>query len=197
MSSDAFSIVTQILKQRIEAALPNPAVGQVQVHVGPLDDQEARNARLVLFLYRVSINGDLRSVGHRIVPPNPNDAIILYENAIPFDLHYLISASPSAAGDDMNGLRDLGTAIQAVNGAPNLTGGMLMSDVVRLSFEVMSMEEMGRVWALFPAVNYRTSVVLLATPVWVDPTDVLPPSAPVIDETYRAGPRFPEAANGP
>lgn len=196
MNSDAFKTVTDMLKQRLEAALPNPAAGVVQVHVGPMGDQQAGSARLVLFLYRVSINGDLRSLGHRIVSPNPNDAIILYENAIPFDLHYLITASPSAGGDDMDGLIDLGTAIQALNGAPHLTGGALMSDVVHLSFEAMSMEEMGRVWALFPAINYRTSVALLVTPVWVDPVVAPLPPTPVVEEEYRDHPRFPEAHHG-
>lgn len=194
MSADAFKNVTEILRQRILTALPE--LQPDEVHVGPLDDLKAQNALLVLFLYRVSINGDLRGAGHRLVSANPNDAIILYENAIPFDLHYLISASPKRVDNDIEGLRHLGTAIQALNSAPHLTGGALLSDVVRLSFEVMSMEEMGRVWALFPAINYRTSVALLATPVWVDPLYAPPPPAPVKEENYWVPPP-PEPYNEP
>lgn len=195
MSADAFSNVTQALRARIENALPNPLSGQPNVHIGPLDDQDAKNARLVLFLYRASVNADLRNAGHRVISPNPNDPIILFENAIPFDLHYLLSASPSTAGNDLDGLRDLGVAIQVLNDVPDLIGGLLMSDAVHLSFEAMSTEEMGRIWALFPAVNYRTSVVLLATPVWVDPAQQTPSAQPVVDENYGIEPAFTEAGD--
>ena len=195
MSADAFSNVTRALRERIQNSLPNVGGGQTQVHVGPLDDQDAKNARLVLFLYRASVNADLRNAGHRIVSPNPNDPIVLFEKSIPFDLHFLLSASPSAAGDDMDGLRDLGGAIQALNDVPDLVGGLLGSDAVHPSFEAMSTEEMGRIWALFPAVNYRTSVVLLATPVWVDPLQQTPSGQPVVDERYGLEPITPEVRN--
>lgn len=196
MSADAFSNVTRALRERIENSLPNAGVGQTRVHVGPLDDQDAKNARLVLFLYRASVNADLRNAGHRIVSPNPKDPIVVFEKAIPFDLHFLLSASPSNAGDDLDGLRDLGVAIQALNDVPDLLGGLLVSDVVHLSFEAMSTEEMGRIWALFPAVNYRTSVVLLATPVWVDPAEQMPSAEPVVQESYGLEPVTPEVHDG-
>ncbi|QDF37519.1 DUF4255 domain-containing protein [Bradyrhizobium symbiodeficiens] len=190
MSSAGFRIVTEAIRDRIKAAL------QDDVHVGPLDDLAAKDTRLVLFLYRVSVNADLRNAGHRRVGANPNAPIILYENALPFDLHFLVSASPSAEGTDLQGMEDLGLAIQALNDQPDVVGGALAGDVVRLSFEAMTTEEMGRIWALFPAANYRTSVVVLATPVWIDPAQPKPTAAPVTDETYAVTPSLGEPRNG-
>ncbi|MCV9961742.1 DUF4255 domain-containing protein [Pararhizobium sp. BT-229] len=196
MSADAFRNVTEALRERIANSLPDPPVDETSIHIGPLDDQKAKDARLVLFLYRASVNADLRNAGHRVVSPNPNDPIVVFERALPFDLHYLVSASPSSAENDLDGLRDLGVAIQALNDTPDLVGGLLAPDAVHLSFEAMSTEEMGRIWALFPAVNYRTSVVLLATPVWVDPAQQTPSAHPVVQEDYGIEPVSPEVRYG-
>ena len=40
-----------------------------------------------------------------------------------------------------------------------------------VTLEPLSTEEASRVWTLFPAVNYRTSVGYIATPVWIDYRD--------------------------
>jgi hypothetical protein len=194
MSSDAFSIVTEAIRNRIQVALAGPA--PPSVHVGPLDDLAAKDARLVLFLYRVSVNAELRNAGHRVISPNAGGAIILFEKAVPFDLHYLVTASPSNERDDIQGLRDLGIAIQALNHEPDLVGGALAGETVHLSIEAMPTEEMGRIWALFPAANYRTSIVVLATPVWIDPIQPSPPAKPVTFETYEVTPFIPEVRDG-
>ena len=198
MSASAFNIVAKTLKERIEAAVKGLIVPPHReiVHVGPLDDKDAKDAKLVLFLYRVSVNTDLRNAGHRVVSPNPTDPIVRFDNAIPFDLHFVLSASPSSAADDLDGLLHLGTAIQAVNDTPDLVGGALLGNTVRLSFEAMTTEEMGRIWALFPAVNYRTSVVILATPVWIDPLQSTPAAHPVVSEKYWVEPLYGELQHG-
>lgn len=190
MSSAAFRIVTEAIRDRIQSA-----VG-AGVHVGPLDDLEAKDARLVLFLYRAAVNADLRNAGHRQISPNANGPIVLFEKAVPFDLYYLLTASPAGDSNDLVGLLDLGTAIQALSDEPDLVGGALAGDTVHLSLEAITTEEMGRIWALFPAVNYRTSVVVLATPVWIDPAQPTPSAQPVIHETYGVTPFVPEARDG-
>lgn len=189
MSENNFQLVAEALQERLKGS------GVATIHLGPLDRPGALDADLVLFLYRVSVNAELRNAGHRIMPSDPDDPIIFHPKAIPFDLHFLLTANPGNGGDSVDNLRQLGQAVQALNDAPDLFGPHFRSDVIRLSFEVMSTEEMGRIWALFPAANYRTSVVILATPVWVDPA---PPYArgahPVVSEEYRAN--LPELHNG-
>ena len=56
---------------------------------------------------------------------------------------------------------------------------------MRLTIESAGSDEMGRIWTLFPAANYRTSVTYLASPVWIDPKTSPPGGPPVIGETLR------------
>src|SRR4051812_7399838 len=109
MDADAFKLVTTAIQGRIAAA------AGTDVHVGPLDDTDATGSGLVLFLYRVAVNPDLRNTGHRPPPkqrepaapagggppPPPStqsDIAEVFEGALPFDLFYLLSASPSKGG---------------------------------------------------------------------------------------------------
>jgi len=183
MDADALKQVSTALKDRIEAV-----VGANTVHVGPIDDDEAANAPLVLFLYRVAINADLRNLGHRLPAANPQDPPIVYENALPFDLFYLLSASPSKADTDLEGLAQLGQAIQVLNDQPLFVGAAVSGEIVRLSIDSVGTEEMSRIWALFPTVNYRTSVIYLVTPVWIDPATPPSGAAPVVSESYDPTP---------
>lgn len=181
MQSDGFMRVSEAIRRRLVAALPT---GEA-VHVGPLDDTNAATATLVLFLYRISVNPDLRNSGHLVPAVGPGAVEIFHRAAIPFDLHYVLSASPSRAGDDLEGLARLGTAIRALFDVPELTGASVQGETVRLSLETVATDELGRVWSLFPTVNYRTSVMILATPVWIDPEVVIPDAPPVVEQDMR------------
>jgi hypothetical protein len=59
-------------------------------------------------------------------------------------------------------------------------------ETVRLTLDPISNEEMGRVWTLFPTENYRTSVIYIASPVWIDPAAAL--SAAPLVKIYRTAP---------
>ncbi len=197
MDADAFKQVTTAIQGRIAAATGTT------VHVGPLDDTEATGSSgLVLFLYRVAVNPDLRNTGHRPppkqteprptaagAPPSPSseaDIAEIFESALPFDLFYLLSASPSPAGDDLEGLGQLGQAIQVLNDQPFFMGSLLRGELVRVSIDTVSTEELSRIWALFPTVNYRTSVIFFASPVWIDPKAPAMPGIPVVSQGYDA-----------
>jgi hypothetical protein len=181
MQSDGFMRVSEALRRRLAAALP---AGDA-VHVGPLDDQDAATSALVLFLYRISVNPDLRNAGHLVPAAAAGAEGTFHRGSIPFDLHYVLSASPSRAGDDLEGLARLGAGIQALFGTPELTGAAVQGETVRLSLETVATDELGRVWSLFPTVNYRTSIMVLATPVWMDPEASLPGAPPVVDQDGR------------
>lgn len=184
MDASALKRITEALRDRIQGALSG-----VTVHVGPLDDEEAANKTLALFLYRLAINADLRN-RRRVVPPRGviNAPPLEFTQALPFDLHYLLTASPSRMGDDLEGLAQLGAAIQLIHGAPEVTGIAVQGELVRLSLDPISIDEMSRVWQLFPAANYRTSIAFIASPVWIDPPAPEVVGATVVIERYRVGP---------
>ena len=192
MKADAILRVTGLLRKRLEAALASSGMPGT-VFVGPLDDAEASGAALVLFLYRIVPNANLRNREHRlpsnVVPPT------VYHNSLPLDLYYLITVGTTSEATEETPLRSLGYAMQAIQAAPDLTGADVGQETVHVMLEPLSMEEASRIWALFPTANYRTSVAYLATPVWLDPPDVLPLAAPVVDDQLLAGARAGEVAS--
>ena len=186
MSAEAIMRTTVALAERLRAALV--AGNQPgSVFIGPLDDADARGAALILMLYRMVPSASLRNCEHRIAPPLDGPPIV-YANALPLDLYFLLTVGNSEGRDDKL-LHVLGIAVQALNDGPLLAGAEVAPDPVRLSMEPLSTEEISRIWALFPTVNYRTSVAYLATPVWVDPLDAPVISKAVLDDAPRLGQR--------
>jgi len=192
MSANAIQSVTLAIQARLETALAT-AGGSKKVFVGPLDDQgeAVKTADLVLFLYRVVPNQSLRNTEHTVPvpPPNPGDppGTVTYTNALALDLHYLLTAGPREQAGEPVSLLYLGHAIQALNDTPLLVGSPVGGETVRLSLDPVSGEEISRVWALFPTVNYRTSVLYLASPVWVDPAEPPVQAPPVVGQGLAAG----------
>lgn len=189
MKADAILRVTESLRKRLEAALVDSGMPGT-VFVGPLDDAEASGAALVLFLYRIVPNTNLRNSEHRL--PSSVAPPIVYQNSLPLDLYYLITVGTTSEATEETPLRWLGYAIQAIQGAPDLVGPDVGQETVHVTLEPLSTEEASRIWALFPTANYRTSVAYLATPVWLDPPDLLPLAQPVVDDQLLAGSRTEE-----
>ena len=106
---------------------------------------------------------------------------------LPLDLRYVISVfrRPPNAADPVE-LRVLGKLVQALAAQPTYTDPVLPGQTVRLTPEPYPMEEMSRVWGLFPTTPYQSSIVYLASPVvitFATPT----PAAPVTQRRLRGG----------
>lgn len=197
MSADALFRVTEAIRSRLQAALV--AAGDPgSVFIGPLDDPDAAGASLILFLYRMVPNASLRNTEHRVPSASPPPPYVTHRDALPLDLYYLITVGTRPGAGEEPLLRVLGFVIQALQGAPELPGavvtpgGMRISlepDVVRVTFEPLSTDEISRIWALFPTANYRTSIAYLASPVWIDPPTLAVPASRVLQDTLRAAQR--------
>lgn len=171
----------------MQALLKNRC-GLQDVFVGPLDDSGAKEADLVLFLYRITVDADLRNVGHERPPaPGATTAATLIEGALPLQLHFLLTAGNRDTGGELAALGKLGRAMQTLNDNPVLSNASLGPDPVHISLDSLSSEELSRIWSLFPTVNFRTSVAYLATPVWIDPAIVEAPAPRVIDDRHGYG----------
>jgi hypothetical protein len=186
MDADAISRVTRALKTLLDDAL-RPPTGDETVFVGPLDDPSSSGFKILLFLYRVSLNADLRSTPHVVPGPDPDSPPIVYTDSLPLELRYLLTAGNSQSGGELPDLSLLGRAMQAMNSAPYLTGATVQNEIVRLSIDPVASEEMSRIWTLFPTANYRTSVIYLATPVWIDPERPDAAAIPVVQEPHLVG----------
>ena len=185
MKADAILRVTNALKRRLELALVSSGVPGT-VFVGPLDDVDSSGASLILFLYRVVPNASLRNREHRVIsggtPP-----VEVFHNALPLDLFFLVTVGTTPGSSEETLLRALGSVMQALQAAPDLSGAEINHETVRLSLDPLSTEEASRIWALFPTANYRTSVAYLATPVWIDPQVPETVAAPVVQDQLYAG----------
>lgn len=194
MSANAIYNVTQALRERLQQALQD-AMDPGNVFVGPLDDPDAKGASLILFLYRIAPDPSLRNREHVVLSDAPPPDVIVYDNALPLTLHYLITVGTRTATDEDPLLRLLGFAMRTINGAPELTGPKVGNETVRVSLEPVSTEEMSRIWTLFPTANYRTSIAYLAAPVWIDPRDPPVVAERVAEDRLGAGQRL-EPADG-
>jgi hypothetical protein len=190
MKTDAINRVTKALRDRLVAALapPPPQLpNSGDVFIGPLDDANATGAKLILFLYRVLPNPTLRNHEHRIPSTDPAQPAIVYQNALPLDLYFLLTVGTNPTGSEEVLLSGLGIAMQALQLAPELGGATLDYEDVRVSLEPLTTDEMSRIWSLFPTANYRTSVAYVASPVWIDPPLPQAPAPPVTQDSLRAG----------
>ena len=188
MSAEAIFRVTQSLRARLQQALL-AAGDSGTVVVGPLDDPDAPGASLILFLYRVVPNASLRNRDHVVPSPAPPPPEIVFRNALPLDLYFLLTVGTRAGLTEEPLLRVLGYAMQALQREPELTGPLLDYQAVHLSLEPLSTDESSRIWQLFPTANYRTSVAYLATPVWIDPPAPLAVAKPVTQDGLLAAPK--------
>jgi hypothetical protein len=193
MSAEAIYRTTLALRSRLQRALVaagDPNAGNPgAVFVGPLDDQDAAGASLILFLYRMVPSPPLRNTDHLVPDSDPNRPVIVYENALPLDLYYMITVGTLPGDSEETLLRVLGFAIRELNDSPDLVGAPVAQETVRVTMEPLTTEEISRLWALFPTANYRTSVAYLASPVWIDPAAVPAATGAVVHEQPRFGAR--------
>jgi Pvc16 N-terminal domain len=186
MSADAIARVTVALQNRLANAIAGP------VYVGPPipDDVGARTA--ALFLFHVVPNQALRNEPHYVARPSDPAGPLVEAPALPLDLRFLVSVFRTAGSggggvSDPDELRTLGLIVQALHERPFIDGTQVPDQLVGITPEPYPMEELSRVWALFPQTSYRTSMVYLLSPVSVA---VPPPPAgpPVVQRTSRQGP---------
>lgn len=185
MNADALLRITEALRDRLTTAVTASGVPGT-VFVGPLNDPDASGAALVLFLYRVVPNANLRNREHR-VPSNTLGQVDVFQNALPLDLYYLITVGTTPGASEEPLLRTLGFAMQALQMDPDVTGPEVNYETVHVTLEPLSTEEASRIWTLFPEANYRTSIAYLATPVWIDPPQTTSSAPPVTEDVLLAG----------
>ena len=88
---------------------------------------------------------------------------------MPLDVHYLVTAGSPRNRRRATACARLGYAIQAIEAASPLSLPAFFQDAVWLSIEPLSVDELSRIWGLFPSFNCRTSFVFRASPIWIDP----------------------------
>lgn len=184
MSGDAIARVTAEFQNRLAAAIGGP------VYVGAPIAEDVGTRKLSLYLYQVVPNQALRNERHYVARPGDPDGPLVETQALPLDLRYLVSVFRSAAPGgmgDADELLTLGQVVQALYQQPFIDDAQVAGQLVRITPEPYTVEELNRIWGLFPESSHRPSVVYLLSPVAValDP----PPAGPAVRQrSARQGP---------
>jgi hypothetical protein len=172
VSATALFDTTMAMARRIRDATG------LEVHIGSPLRREMGTARVALTLVHVQPYAALRNTPVYRAPPSsgPVTAPASAVAAIPFDLHFLVTCyrPPTPGGvapPEPGELTSLGQIIRVLHADAILSGSALPGQDVRLSPENSSPEDMNRIWGLFPEEPFRTSIVYLATPVFVEVGD--------------------------
>lgn len=177
--------VTEAIRDLLVTAL-HEAVGAppgtFTVFVGP-PDADSDQDELILFPMRVTPSASLRNAERVRRFPTAADPPRKVEPAVPLDVHYLVTAGSPQNSTAADGLRRLGHAIQAIEAASPIALPTVFQDAVWLSLDPLSIDDLSRIWGLFPNFNCRTSFVFLASPVWVDPLRIGERAGPVVRDS--------------
>jgi hypothetical protein len=152
---------------------------------------------LTLFLYKVTENPDLKNA-ERVVTTLPDGRVVGRRAPLSLDAHYLLTAHAGEPPDPLEAHRALSRAMRVFYDNGILQGSLLRSDdpstgltadsVLRVTLNPITMEDMTRIWSVFPDTPYEISVTYLVTPVAIDST-LETTGAPVVDQVHESGHR--------
>jgi len=152
---------------------------------------------LTLFLYKVTENPDLKNADH-VVVQQPDGSLIERRAPLSLDAYYLLTAHAGEPPDPLETHRALSRAMRVFYDNGILQGSLLRADVpstgltadsvLRITLYPITMEDMTRIWSVFPDTPYEISVTYLVTPVAID-SALEEAGAPVVDQIHEHGHR--------
>jgi hypothetical protein len=152
---------------------------------------------LTLFLYKVTENPDLKNA-ERTVVPQPDGRLIERPAPLSLDAYYLLTAHAGEPPDPLEAHRALSRAMRVFYDNGILRGSLLRADdpstgltaesILRVTLNPITMEDMTRIWSVFPDTPYEISVTYLVTPVAIDSARE-DTGAPVVDQLHEHGHR--------
>lgn len=170
---DAGLTLIELLRDNLVADPPTadrPISSRDQIALlSPRDVNQNKNVRLTLFLYSISPAVEMRNELEISNNQFPNREV-----AEPLDLYYLLTAFAPATQDPTDQTLDsellLGFAMRVFFDNGTLTGSVLQGDFprddeLRLTLQPMTVEDLTRIWSVFPESVLHASVSFLVTPV--------------------------------
>ena len=168
----------------------------VGVKVGLVSPKNVDDNVLTLFLYKVLENPDFKNAPGSSVATGDGK---LQEKRAPLtlDLYYLLTAH-SKVDHSLDAHTALGKAMRLFYDNGILSGSLLHTEeadkgitadaTLRLTLNPMTMEDISRIWSLFPDTTYELSVSYLVTPVPIE-SKLDETTAPVVDQFHEHGHR--------
>jgi hypothetical protein len=187
-----FATVTEAIRQKLDAAL-KADIGSdaraVAVRPGPPDPNRQPDVGVTVYLYQVTTSGHRQN---EELPVRSQSGSVVQRPRAAFDLHYLFSFF--AGESELKLQRVMGCVMRVLHTHPVVTRKMIddakmlpelvdsdlgdEAELVKLSPEPLSLDELSKLWSVFfqspyvLSVPYRASIVMLdGRPV---PVSVLP-----------------------
>jgi hypothetical protein len=152
---------------------------------------------LTLFLYKVTENPELKNAA-LLATPRADGRLESRKAPLSLDAYYLLTAHAGDPANHLEAHRALSRAMRVFYDNGILQGSLLRADdpstgltaesVLRLTLNPISMEDMTRIWSVFPDTPYEISVSYLVTPVAIDSARQFA-GAPVVDQVHEQGHR--------
>jgi hypothetical protein len=134
----------------------------------PADVNPTTPGALSIFLYSIAPNNFLRNTGSTILSRNSSNASIRAQDML-LDLYFMITAYAQTKDTEYAILERV---IQMLNDNPVIQGGNLSQGLIdngnsdiRIEPIHVSMDELNKLWSIFPNKSYRLSVFYLLNPV--------------------------------
>lgn len=182
--------VSQTLLDLLKTNLPDVAIDL-------LSPKHPGANRLTLFLYKVLENPDFKNAPNPTLTTTNDGKLVETRAPLTLDLYYLLTAH-SGEASLIQAHKALSRAMRVFYDNGVLQGSLLRADdpskgltadaTLRITLNPMSMEDMTRIWSVFPDKPYEISVAYLVTPVAIESTRVQE-SAPVVDQFHEHGHR--------
>lgn len=141
-----------------------------QIVLLPPAEAKTGGVRLTLFLYSIAPAAELRN--ELEIPGGQEGDVAVSE---PLDLYFLLTAFAPAEGDDptertLDSHKLLGDAMRVFFDNGTLTGSVLQGELpkdeeLRLTLQPMTVEDLTRIWSVFPESVLHASVSYMVTPV--------------------------------
>lgn len=154
--------------------------------------------RLTLFLYKVIENPYLKNREQQVLTASNTGRLIEAQPPLTVDLYYLLTAHTLSGFNLLEAHRALSRAMRVFYDNSILRGSLLRAEdpqhgltddsVLRITLNPMTMEDMTRIWSVFPDTPYEISVAYLVTPVEIESAR-LAETAPVVDQVHEQGQR--------
>ena len=159
---DVGETLIELLRGDPIITIPDPQIALVSPA-----EANASGVRLTLFLYSISPVAELRN--ELEIPGNAMDDEPV---SLPLNLYYLLTAFSPPQDPTTRSLEShllLGQAMRVFFDNGHLSGSLLRGDLprdeeLRLTLQPMSIEDLTRIWSVFPETALEPSVSYLVTP---------------------------------
>jgi hypothetical protein len=194
MSGTRFETIRDVSRTLIDL-LKNALAPDLTDQIALASPKNAGDNLLTLFLYKVTENPDLKNASADL-RPQPDGRVLEQRAPLSLDTYYLLTAHGGESADLFEAHRALSRAMRVFHDNGILRGSLLRAgdpstgltsdSILRVTLNPITMEDMTRIWSVFPDTPYEISVSYLVTPVAIESIRD-ENTAPVLDQIHDQG----------